>query len=303
MKLKSLIAALTGPLLYANGCGSLLPVFADNAAPASEVKTVSATDGTNGTERVLAPGSDNHIRLLAAALHCQQMNLEVIANNMANVNTTGFKACRMRFQDMSRDGNGQTTLLKGAEPGRIQRLFTQGELWRTGEKFDLAIQGEGFFAVLLPDGTMAFTRDGGFRPDAHGCIVTSEGYPVQGNFLTVPAGVTAVAITEGGQLSYSIASGTVMTCQVQLARFINPSGLDALGHNLFRETEASGHAEFGNAGENGFGELQQGCLELSNVSLVHEMANRIITQRACDAIEQSLQAADKSTPSNLQAKQ
>ncbi len=268
MKIKYLLAALLGPLLFANGYGAQLPGFADD---------------TNYFGHVLASGNENHIRLLAAALRNEQMNLEVIANNLANVNTTGFKASQLRFQDMTSDLEGKTTLLKGAEPVLVKRLFTQGDLIRTGDNFDLAIQGSGFFEVQMPDGTRAFTRDGGFKTDSQGRIVTSEGYPVQGGFQPVSQGVTAILITGSGQVNYSTASGNT-TGQVQLARFINPGGLDAIGHNLFKETCASGTPELGTPAANGFGELQQGFLELSNVSVVQERANLIIAQHNYEAI-------------------
>ena len=268
---------------------------------ASEAKTDSSTDGTNSSGHVLAPGNENYLRLLASALRYQQMNLEVIANNLANANTTSFKASRLRFQDMTRDVAGQTTLLNGAEAVSVKRLFTQGELMRTGDNFDLAIQGCGFFEVQMPDGTRAFTRDGGFKLNAQGLIVTGEGYAVLGGFQPVPSGVTAILIDNSGQFTYSTASGAT-TGQVQLARFINPGGLDAIGHNLYKETPASGTPEHGTPGANGFGELQQGFLELSNVSVVEERVNLLVAQQAYAATGQALQNAEKMWQSNPPAK-
>ncbi len=269
--------------------------------PVREVNADAAVAGTNGSGHMLAPGNENHLRLLAAALRYQQMNMELIANNLANVNTTAFKASRMRFQDMTRDVAGQTTLLKGAEPVWIKRLFTQGDLYRTGDDFDLAIQGSGFFEVQLPDGTRAFTRDGGFKLNAQGLIVTSEGYSVLGGFQPVPSGVIAILFDNRGQFTYSTASG-ITTGQVQLARFLNPGGLNAIGHNLYQETPASGTPELGTPGTNGFGELIQGSLELSNVSVVEEKVNLLIAQQAYAVTEQALQTAEKMLQSNPQAK-
>ena len=241
----------------------------------------------------------------ASGMQSQQMNLDVISNNLANVNTTGFKMSKMQFQDMlyettkeagSQQGGGNQLpaslqIGQGATPVATERLFTQGEMSKTGSNFDVAIQGNGFFEVQMPDGSFAFTRDGGFKPDSQGRIVTAEGYPVVG-FQPVPSGVTGVTITAGGQVTYAAPSGNV-NFQMQLARFVNPGGLDAMGHNLFKQTEASGTPELGNPAENGFGELQQGYLELSNVSVVQEMVNLILAQRAYEVNSKAVQAADQ----------
>jgi flagellar basal-body rod protein FlgG len=239
-------------------------------------------------------------------MQSQQMNLDVISNNLANVNTTGFKMSKLQFQDMlyettkeagSQQGGGNQLpsslqVGQGAAPAATTRIFTQGEMSKTGNNLDIAIQGNGFFQVLMPDGTQGYSRDGGLKIDSQGRIVTSDGYAVQGGFQPVPQGVTNVTITASGQVTYATASGNT-SFQVQLARFVNPGGLDALGHNIYKPTDASGTAELGNPGENGFGSLQQGYLELSNVSVVQEMVNLILAQRAYEVNSKAVQAADQ----------
>jgi flagellar basal-body rod protein FlgG len=242
----------------------------------------------------------------AAGMQSQQMNLDVISNNLANANTTGYKSTKLQFQDLlyqnskeagSQQGGGNmlpTSLQigQGAVPVATERSFLQGDLSQTGNTLDVAIEGSGFFEVQMPDGTLAYTRDGSFKTDAQGRIVTSDGYPVQGGFQAEPAGTTAVTITSNGTVTYKTAGGT-STSQIQIARFMNPGGLDAVGHNLYQETAASGTAELGTPGENGFGELQQGSLELSNVSVVQEMVNLITAQRAYEVNSKAVQAADE----------
>jgi len=177
-------------------------------------------------------------------------------------------------------------------PVATERLFTQGEMQSTGSDLNVAIKGNGFFEVQMPDGSLAFTRDGAFKTDSQGRIVTSDGYPLQGGFQAVPTGTTKITITASGAVTYSTPSGDTNS-QVQLARFINPGGLDAVGHNLYKETKASGAPELGNPAEAGFGELQQGFLELSNVSVVQEMVNLILAQRAYEVNSKAVQAADE----------
>src|SRR5450756_1163503 len=224
----------------------------------------------------------------ASGMQSQQLNLDVISNNLANVNTTGFKESRPQFQDLLYDttraagaqqggGNQLPASLQvgqGSVPVATERIFTQGELSQTGGNLDIAIQGNGFFEVQMPDGTLAYTRDGGFKTDSQGRVVTSEGYPVQGGFQPVPPGVTNITITTSGAATYTTASGST-NFQIQLANFNNPGGLDAQGHNLYKETPASGTPKLGTPGANGYGQLEQGSLELSNVSDVQEMVNLI----------------------------
>ena len=234
------------------------------------------------------------------------MNLDVISNNLANTNTTGYKMTKLQFQDLlyqntreagSQQGGGNQLpsslqIGQGSVPVATERLFTQGALTQTGNNLDIAIQGNGFFEVQMPDGSLAYTRDGAFKSDSQGRVVTSDGYPLQGGFQPVPAGTTGITITASGAATYKTASGST-NFQIQLARFINPGGLDAVGHNLYKETSASGTPELGNPSENGFGELQQGSLELSNVSVVQEMVNLILAQRAYEVNSKAVQAADE----------
>jgi flagellar basal-body rod protein FlgG len=242
----------------------------------------------------------------AAGMQSQQMNLDNISNNLANVNTTGFKKSKLEFQDLlyqttraagSEQGGGNQLpsslqIGQGSVPIATQRVFTNGDLTQTGENLDLAIQGDGFFQVQMPDGTLAYTRDGALQTNSSGAIVTADGYPVEGGFQPVPAGTTNITITSSGAVTYTTASGTTNS-QLQLARFTNPGGLEALGKNLYKETTASGNADLGDPGQNGFGQLQQGYLELSNVSVVEEMVNLILAQRAYEVNSKAVQAADE----------
>ncbi|HEY3913243.1 MAG TPA: flagellar basal-body rod protein FlgG [Verrucomicrobiae bacterium] len=242
----------------------------------------------------------------AAGMESQQMNLDVISNNLANVNTTGYKESKLQFQDLlyqttraagSQQGGGNELpsslqIGQGAIPISTERIFTQGDLSQTGGNLDVAIQGAGFFQVQMPDGSLAYTRDGAFKTDAEGRVVTSDGYPVQGGFEPVPTGTTNITISASGAVTYTTSSGTTSS-QVQLANFNNPGGLQAMGQNLYTETDASGTAQLGDPTQNGLGELQQGYLELSNVSVVQEMVNLIMAQRAYEVNSKAVQAADQ----------
>lgn len=243
----------------------------------------------------------------ATGMESQQMNLDVIANNLANVNTTGFKKSQIEFQDLlyqtSRQagseqgaGNQLPTGLQvghGSRAVATSRIFTTGELSQTGEKLDVAIAGDGFFQVQLPDGSQAYTRDGAFKVSSTGTIVTSEGLQVIGGFPPIPAQTTGISISPNGEISLTDATGTKPNGRINLIRFNNPSGLDAIGRNLFKETPASGAPETGNPAENGFGELQQGYLEMSNVKVVEEMVKLIMAQRAYEVNSKAIQAADE----------
>ncbi|MCI0541968.1 MAG: flagellar basal-body rod protein FlgG, partial [Verrucomicrobiales bacterium] len=242
----------------------------------------------------------------ASGMQSQQLNLDVIANNLANVNTTGFKKSKIEFQDLlyqtSRApgaeqgaGNQLPTGIQighGSRPVATAKIFTSGELTQTGERLDVAIQGDGFFEVQLPDGSRAYTRDGALKLASDGRVTTSDGLVLQGGFQPIPTGTTNITISAGGDVTTSGANGA-QTFRVNLARFANPSGLESMGRNLFRETAASGTAEVGNAGENGFGTLAQGYLEMSNVKVVEEMVNLIVAQRAYEVNAKSVQAADE----------
>ena len=242
----------------------------------------------------------------SAGMQSQQTNLDVIANNLANVNTTGSKKAKAEFQDLlyqttrsagadQGNGNQLPTSLQIGHGSRLvstSKVFTTGELTSTGERLDVAIHGDGFFEVQLPDGTRAYTRDGGLKTDSTGRITTSDGLPLQGGFQPIPAGTTNITISSNGDVTTQGSSGK-QTFKVQLVRFANPAGLDAAGHNLFKETTASGTPEIGTPGENGFGELQQGYLEMSNVKVVEEMVNMILAQRAYEVNSKAVQSADE----------
>lgn len=236
----------------------------------------------------------------------QQHNLNNISNNIANVNTTGFKTQKIEFQDMlyqtqrasgGDSGNG-VYLPAGAQFGNGTRvvstakIFTEGQLSQTGSQMDIAIDGVGFFEVQKPDGTLAYTRDGAFKVASDGQVVTSDGYVVQGGFQSIPTDAINISISTNGYVTVETAAGT-QSFRVQLARFANPQGLKSLGSNLYDETEASGTAELGNPGENGFGQLQQGYLEMSNVNVVQEMVNMIVAQRAYEIDSKAIQTADR----------
>jgi flagellar basal-body rod protein FlgG len=242
----------------------------------------------------------------AAGMQSQQLNLDVIANNLANVNTTGYKKSKIEFQDLlyetqraagadQGNGNQLPTGLQighGSQAVATSKIFTTGELTQTGERLDVAVQGDGFFEVQLPDGTKAYTRDGALKTASDGRITTSDGLVVQGGFQSVPAGTTSITISSNGQVTYSGAGGT-QTFQVQLVRFANPSGLEAMGRNLYLETAASGQPELGTPNQNGFGSLAQGYLEKSNVQVVEEMVNMILAQRAYEVNSKAVQASDE----------
>jgi flagellar basal-body rod protein FlgG len=239
-------------------------------------------------------------------MESQQLNLDVVANNLANVNTTGFKKSKIEFQDLLY----QTTRTAGAEVGggnqvptgmqighgsravATSKVFTTGELTQTGEKLDVAIQGDGFFEVQLPDGSRAYTRDGAFKTASDGRFVTSDGLVLQNGFQPISNGTTSITISSSGEVTATGAGGN-SSFKIQLVRFPNASGLESMGRNLFRETNASGAAELGNPGENGFGELAQGYLEMSNVKVVEEMVNMIVAQRAYEVNSKAVQASDE----------
>ncbi len=242
----------------------------------------------------------------AAGMESQQMNLDVISNNLANVNTTGFKKSKIEFQELlyqttrqpgSDQGNGNMLpsglqVGQGSRPVATSRIFTTGDLTQTGEQLDVAINGNGFFQVQMPDGTFTYTRDGGFKTSSDGRIVTSDGLPVQGGFQPVPLGTTNITISSNGPVTYTGPTGNT-SFRVQLVQFNNPAGLDSLGSNLYRETLASGTPQLGNPGENGLGTLNQGYLEMSNVKVVEEMVNLIMAQRAYEVNSKAVQAADE----------
>jgi flagellar basal-body rod protein FlgG len=240
-------------------------------------------------------------------LDAQQTQLDVIANNLANVSTNGFKKGRAVFEDLlyqtlrqpGAQSSQQTQIPVGLQMGTgvrpvsTARVFTQGNIQKTDNSLDIAIQGAGFFQILLPDGTTGYTRDGSFQKDNQGQIVTSDGYPLQPN-ITIPA--TALTVTVGTDGVVSITqSGTAATTQIgslQLASFINPAGLQSMGQNLFLETAASGTATPNAPGSNGAGIVNQGYVETSNVNVAEELVTMIQTQRAYELNSKVVSTSD-----------
>ena len=241
-------------------------------------------------------------------LDAQQTQMDVIANNLANVSTNGFKQSRAVFEDLlyqtlrqpGAQSSQQTQLPSGLQigtgvrPVATERIHTQGNLQQTGNDKDVAIQGAGFFQILLPDGTAAYTRDGSFQTDSQGQLVTSSGFVVQ-PAITIPAGAQSITIGRDGTVSVTLA-GTTATTQVgtlQLATFINSAGLESKGENLYVETSASGSPGTNTPGTNGAGLLSQGYVETSNVNVVEELVNMIQTQRAYEINSKAITTSDQ----------
>lgn len=241
----------------------------------------------------------------ATGMEAQQLNLNTIANNLANVNTPGFKRSKIEFQDLlyqkprssGTDSGGGNIVPTGIEVGNgarvaaTSKVFTQGQLTQSGEKLDLAIQGDGFFEIQRVDGTIGYTRDGSFKLNAQGQVVTGDGLPVLSGFQSVPVGAT-VSISQNGQVTVQSASGT-QSFRLTMTRFANPSGLRSMGGNIYEETGASGPPENGSPGENGYGTIMQGYIESSNVNIVEEMVNLITAQRAYEINSKSIQTSDE----------
>ena len=242
----------------------------------------------------------------ATGMEAQQLNLNTIANNLANVNTTGFKRSKIEFQDLlyqkprsaGAEAAGGNVIPTGIEIGNGSRVaatskvFTQGQVTQTGKELDIAIQGDGFFEIQRPDGTTAYTREGSFNLNASGQVVTSDGLPVLSGFQAVPTGTTSISVAETGEVTVEGPSGS-QTYRISLTRFANPAGLKSLGGNLYEETNASGTPEQGNPGEQGFGQVLQRYLEGSNVNIVEEMVNLIVAQRAYEINSKSIQTSDE----------
>ncbi len=241
-------------------------------------------------------------------LDAQQTNMSVISHNLANVNTTGYKRDRAVFEDLIYQNVRQvgaassenTTLPSGLQIGTgvktvaTQKLHNQGNIVQTGNAFDIAIQGQGFFQILHPDGSIVYTRDGSFGLSADGQIVTANGYSLE-PAITVPANTRSVTIGSDGVVSALVAGNNQPTQigQLQLANFINPTGLEAIGDNLFRETAASGAPTTGNPGSDSLGGTLQGAIESSNVNIVEEMVNMIETQRAYEMNSKAIATTDE----------
>lgn len=245
----------------------------------------------------------------ASGMKTQQEHMDVIANNIANVNTTGDKKQRAEFQDLiyqtMRDAGAPSgadtqypTGLQiglGARLSATNRIFTQGNLQTTGNPTDIAIQGEGFFRVTLEDGTTAYTRDGTFKVDSNRNLVTTDGYMLADNIqFDANAPSDTIVISTGGRVSDKPTgqTNTNEIGQITLSRFLNPSGLTAIGRNLFIPSDASGDPIDGNPGEDGAGTLMQSTLEMSNVQIVEEMVNMIIAQRAYESNSKAITTSD-----------
>jgi len=246
----------------------------------------------------------------ATGMGAQQMNVDTIANNLANVNTAGFKKSRVDFQDllyqqirMAGAASSDSTQLPtginiglGVRPAATQKLFTPGLPKQTGNPLDVRIDGDGFFHIQMPDGEPAYTRDGSFKLDEERRVVTSNGYLLEPN-LTIPDDVKyeTISIASDGTVQVTVAGESTPTDvgQITLASFVNPAGLTAIGNNLFKESPASGEAAAGNPGADGRGTLNAGELEMSNVQVIDEMVDLITAQRAYDVNSKSIQTSDE----------
>lgn len=241
-------------------------------------------------------------------LEAQQTNLDVVTNNLANVSTNGFKKSRAVFEDLlyqnvrqpGAQSSQQTQLPSGLQIGTgvravaTERIHTQGNPQQTGNSKDVMINGSGFFQVLMPDGTTAYTRDGSFQTDNNGQLVTSSGYVLQPP-ITVPSNALTMTVGRDGTVSVTT-PGTVAPTQIgsiQLSNFVNPAGLESLGENLYAETGSSGTAQTSTPGTNGVGVLMQGYVETSNVNVVEEMVNMIQTQRAYEINSKAITTSDQ----------
>jgi flagellar basal-body rod protein FlgG len=250
----------------------------------------------------------NSLWISKTGMETQQMQLDIISNNLANVSTTGFKRAHAVFEDLmyqnlrqvGSNTSEQSQLPTGLQIGlgvravSISRSFSQGNLQQSSNNLDIAIQGNGFFQVTMPDGTINYTRDGSFQVDAQGRLVTQNGLPIA-NGITVPANAQSVSIAANGTVTAMI-PGNVSPQPIgtiALASFINAAGLDPRGQNLYAESAASGQPNTGTPGANGLGSLMQGFLETSNVNVVQELVTMIQTQRAYEMNSKAIQTSDQ----------
>ena len=245
----------------------------------------------------------------ATGMAAQELNVQVISNNIANMRTTGYKKQTASFQDLIYDhvrrvgaqASDQGTILPvgvdiggGVKTVGTPRSMTQGTLSQTGNDLDLAMSGEGFFKIQMPDGTFTYTRDGTFTTDNTGRIVNAQGNPVQPT-ITIPTGASGLTVSVQGQVTVTVPGSTTPTLlgTISLTRFINKTGLQPVGDNNFTETPASGAPQDGLANADGFGDLQQGNLEQANVEVVTEMSDLIAAQRAYEMNSKVVSAADQ----------
>ena len=252
----------------------------------------------------------------ATGMQAQQLNVEVIANNIANMNTTGFKRQRAEFQDMlyqNMERPGSTSSASGSvlplgiqigvgvRTDAVGRITEQGGMSATNNPYDLAINGRGYFQVTMPSGQTGYTRAGNLAVNAEGQMVTTDGYPIEPS-ITVPTEATAIQITRDGVVEVTLAGQTdpQQIGQLEIASFINPAGLEGIGDNLFLETPASGTATTATPGSPGMGTLMQGFLEMSNVNAVEEISSLIVAQRAYEMNARVITAADEMLQSTTQ---
>jgi len=241
-------------------------------------------------------------------MDAQQTQMDVISNNLANVSTSGFKRSRAVFEDLlyqtirqpGASSSQQTQLPTGLQVGTgvrpvaTARVFTQGALQQTGNSLDVAVNGQGFLQVQMPDGTTGYTRDGSLHMDHQGQIVTSNGFPIL-PAITIPPGAQTITIGQDGIVSVTLAGAVAPTQagSLQLTNFVNAAGLQAIGQNLYTETAASGTPNAGTPGTNGLGLLSQGYVETSNVNVVEELVSMIQTQRAYEINSKAIQTSDQ----------
>ena len=251
----------------------------------------------------------NSLQIAATGMMAQELNVEVISNNIANMRTTGFKRVRAEFQDLlyqdlrrvgstsSDSGNTVPTGIQvgfGVKTGATSRVMSQGSLTNTEKELDVAIRGEGFFEITLPNGDTAFTRDGSFELDSTGRLVTLDGYEVQPGIM-IPQDARSITINREGTVEVLTGTNTTpqQVGQLQLTRFVNKAGLQAIGDNLFLETPASGSPTQGSPGENGYGDIMQKFLEAANVNAVSELSDLISAQRAYEMNARVISASDE----------
>ncbi len=250
----------------------------------------------------------NSLWIAKTGMSAQQTQLDVISHNLANVSTNGYKRNNAVFEDLIyqnlRQVGSQTTeqnqlptglhLGLGVRTVATSRNFTQGSLQQSNNNLDVAINGNGFFEVNLPDGTIGYTRDGSFQVDAQGRLVTSSGLPIA-NGITVPANATSISISADGVVSALVPGNTApqQIGNLAMANFINPAGLEPVGQNMYKESAASGQPQQGTPGTNGLGYIKQGFLETSNVNVVEELVTMIQTQRAYEMNSKAIQTSDQ----------
>ncbi|MAT57510.1 MAG: flagellar basal-body rod protein FlgG [Ignavibacteriae bacterium] len=250
------------------------------------------------------------LRTAASGMYAQQLNIQVIANNIANINTTSFKKSRAEFSDQIYQEVSTNTenvnipgiienvatklqIGNGVQPTSTQKLFQQGDLQQTGHQLDVAISGEGFFQIRKPDGTFAYTRDGSFKISGDGSLATAGGYLIEPG-ISINDDVLQVQISDDGTVRVTDVTGDAVEIgTIELAKFINPAGLKALGDNLYAETEASGAPLLGRPNQEGFGILKQGFLESSNVDIVEEMISMITAQRAYEINSKTVKTVEE----------